>query len=185
MAERNSGHPRDPLDFYVEPASVVHSLLNVVAFTGPIHDPCCGVGTVVKAAWERGIHASGADIVQRAPQFELQDFFSDQRPRSNVVTNPPFRESMRIIEHAKQVVLPRGIIAILAQAKFLFSQARIDLFEDCERVIILSRRPSMPTGAALAEHGEAIRGGGSLDYLWCIWRAGTIGPTSCRIDWVI
>lgn len=185
MAERNSGHLRDPLDWYVEPASCVHSLFNVQSIVGPVHDPCCGIGTIPKVAEERGFFATGADIVQRAPQYGKRDFLTDKFPRPNIVTNPPFRESMRIIEHAKQITLPGGIIAILAQAKFLFSQGRIDLFEDCERVIILSRRPSMPTGAALLEHGEAIRGGGSLDYCWCIWRAGTVGPTNCRIEWVV
>lgn len=185
MAERNSGHPRDPLDWYVEPASCVHSLFNVVHFEGAIHDPCCGQGTIPKVAEARGFYATGADIVPRSPEYGCLDFFTDSFPRHNIVTNPPFRESMRIIQHAKEVVTPGGIIAVLAQAKFLYSQGRIDLFDDCEQIIILSKRPSMPTGSSLLEHGEAIRGGGSLDYCWCIWRAGTAGPTRCVIDWVL
>ncbi len=94
MAERNSGHPRDPLDFYVEPASVVHTLLNVVAFEGPIHDPCCGSGTIPKTIWSRCRYATGCDIVQRGDiEFPVRDFFTDTRRYPNIATNPPFRES--------------------------------------------------------------------------------------------
>ncbi len=186
MAERESGHARDPFDWYIEPETCVHALFNVVAFDGTIHDPCCGRGTIPGVARHRGYSATGSDIVDRADgQFPVVNFLHDDTVRDAICTNPPFKDSVAIIEHAQRIVRPGGVIAILAQSKFLFSQRRIDLFDNCYKIVILSKRPSMPPGAALAEHGESIRGGGSMDYCWCIWLAGVTGSTSCSIDWTL
>lgn len=184
MAERNSGHTRDPLDWYVEPESCVHTLFNVVEFEGTIFDPCCGIGTIVKVARSRGFGAMGSDIVDRG-FGSVRNFFDTIGNVSNIVTNPPFREAVRVVEHALRLVRPDGLVAIVGQSKFLWSQGRVELFDRCERIIILSTRPSMPKGEALMEHGENIRGGGSIDYCWCIWRAGVVGPTNCKIEWML
>lgn len=185
MAERNSGHPRDIHDFYCEPESCVHTLFNVIKFEGAIYDPCCGTGNIVKVARSRGYPASGSDIIDRGFGFPVRSFFDMEGPLDNAVCNPPFREAVRIVEHALRLVRPGGLVAIVGQSKFLWSQRRVELFDRCERIIILSTRPSMPKGEALMEHGEAIRGGGSIDYAWCIWRAGVVGPTDCKIEWML
>ena len=79
-----------------------------------------------------------------------------------------------------------GIIAIVAQAKFLYSQGRYQLFQrrDMDCVIHLSRRPSMPPGKLLAEKGEACRGGGSMDYCWAVWRLGR-KPGPAVVRWAL
>lgn len=189
MAERNSGHTRDPLDFYCEPESCVHTLFNVVQFKGTIYDPCCGTGNIIKVARNRGLQAYGSDIVDRGFDFPAVNFFDietlDYYLARNVVVNPPFREAVRVVEHALRLVRSGGLVAALGQSKFLWSQGRVELFDRCERIIILSTRPSMPKGEALLEYGEDIRGGGSIDYAWCIWRAGVVGPTDCKIEWML
>jgi hypothetical protein len=185
MAERNSGHTRDPLDWYIEPQSCVHTLFNVVQFEGTIHDPCCGTGNIVKVARARGYRASGSDIVDRGFGFPVHSFFDMEGPLDNCVCNPPFREAVRVVEHALRLVRSGGLVAAIGQSKFLWSQRRVDLFDRCERITILSTRPSMPKGEALLEFGEDIRGGGSIDYAWCIWRAGVVGPTDCKIEWML
>jgi hypothetical protein len=94
------------------------------------------------------------------------------------------------VERARKLVSRGGQIAIIAQAKFLMSQGRINLFTNptmdfaCERVLVFSRRPSMPPGRALMEHGEDIRGGGSLDYVAVIWRVGS-SSLNTQIDWTL
>lgn len=185
MAERNSGHPRDPFDWYVETSECVHTLFNVVEFPEEIHDPCCGIGTIVEVARQRGHVATGADIIDRGAGFPVVNFFDEHRTFSGIICNPPFREAVRVVEHALRLVRPGGLVAIVGQSKFLWSQGRVELFDRCERIIILSTRPSMPKGEALMEHGEDIRGGGSIDYCWCIWRAGVVGPTNCKIEWML
>lgn len=130
--------------------------------------------------------ATGADIRSRAPRWPVQDFFQDLAWNDSVVTNPPYNIAVNIIEHALSHVRVFGYVCALVQAKFLFSQKRKPLFErpEMDRVIIMSRRPSMPPGEALLEHGEKIRGGGSIDFCWAVWRVGKMdgAPT---IEWAV
>jgi hypothetical protein len=65
---------------------------------------------------------------------------------------------------------------------FMASQERHPLFarSDCELVVILSRRPSLPPGELLQRHGEAING--STAFSWIVWRRDRAGG-STRIVW--
>jgi hypothetical protein len=188
MAERHSEYERDADDWYVEPVWAVDRLAERVTFDGAIHDPCCGKGTIPLALL--GPYAdrvSGADLIDRANgQFPVQDFLTDYAPRDNVVSNPPFKIANLIAEHALKIVQPGGVVALVCNAKFLFSQMRHPLFtrREMERVIVFSRRPSMPPGEMLARLGEGCRGGGSIDFVWCIWRVGKT-ERGCNIDWTL
>jgi hypothetical protein len=184
MPERHSEYLRSPDDFYVEPAWVAHLLFDAVEFRN-IHDPCCGLGTIVDAALAAGIAATGADLVDRAQgRFGVQDFLSDSTPRSNVVTNPPFLASVGVVRHALEVVPDGGRVAAIAPITWLSSQGRYEMFADAqtEQVIMLSRRPSMPPGALLIEQGESCRHSGSIDFAWVVWRKGRRGSPA-TITW--
>lgn len=52
-------------NFYVEPRWLVNVLLDMETFTGTVLDPACGSATIVSACRDRGIRATGADIVDR------------------------------------------------------------------------------------------------------------------------
>ena len=110
MSTRHSGRPRAIGDFYVEPAWADAALFATLPNLTALHDPCCGLGTIVDAARACGITATGADITDRADgRFAVRDFLSDQGVYPNVITNPPFALAVRIAEHAlaqvPQVVL--------------------------------------------------------------------------------
>jgi hypothetical protein len=187
MGERHSEFDRDADDWYVEPKWCVDRLLDLYPEIRALHDPCCGQGTIVDAALNRGIAASGADIVDRAAgRFPRVDFLSHGRREPSIVTNPPFKLAERIVQHALCHTEEGGIVAVVAQAKFLFSQGRNPIFDTptMERVIAFSRRPSMPPGKMLAEKGEVCRGGGSIDFVWCVWRVGKVAP-GCMMEWTL
>jgi hypothetical protein len=186
MAERHPEKERAADDWYVEPAWCVDILLKRVQFPMGLHDPCCGGGTIPFRARELGFTATGSDLRERAPGWRVLNFLRDEDTYSSIVTNPPYNIAVPIIEHALRHVQQGGFVCALVQAKFLFSQKRKELFErvDMERVIILSRRPSMPPGEALSEHGESIRGGGSIDFCWVVWRVGK-GEPGALIEWAI
>ena len=73
---------------------------------------------------------------------------------------------------------PARLVAVLAPLKWAASQGRYALFSrpEMERVIVLSRRPSIPPGELLRVRGEAIRKGGSIDFAWYLWRVGKTKP---------
>lgn len=187
--DRSSGYERNANDWYVEPRSCVDALFDAIPRLGDdgIHDPCCGLGTIPDTAIARGWKATGGDIVDRAAgRFRLGDYLHDGAIYPNIVTNPPFLLSVPIIEHALKHTRDGGLIAIVAQAKFLYSQGRYPLFSrpECERVLILSKRPSMPPGELLVAQGEACRGGGSMDYCWVVFRSGKAKP-GATIEWLL
>lgn len=185
MGERHSEFERDADDWYVEPRDVVERLLDRVPLDG-LHDPCCGCGTIVAVARERGKQATGADLVDRGYGFPIRDFLTDHVSYPSIVTNPPFKIAADVVRHALNTTMHGGIVAVVAQAKFLYSQARYPLFNcpEFERVIAFSRRPSMPPGKMLEELGEECRGGGSMDYCWAIWRVGKTSP-GASIEWTL
>lgn len=176
MGERPSEYERDENDWYVEPEWSVHALMDRVQFTADVHDPCCGMGTIPKA-----FCGTGADIMDRGYGYPVRDFLTDDREYENIVTNPPYGIAQTIIERA--LVLARSRVAALVQTKFLASQRRHALFSkpSMERLIMFSRRPSMPPGKMLVEHGESIRGCGSIDFCWAVWNRAHKGPVT--VEW--
>lgn len=178
MGERPSEYTRDANDWYIEPSWCIDALRDSVQFQGEIHDPCCGMGTIPKM-----LGGTGADLIDRGYGYEQQDFLKDIRARDNIVTNPPYGIAQDIIEHALKI--SKRKVAALVQVKFLASQKRHGLFyrPEMQQVIIFSRRPSMPPGKMLQHHGESIRGGGSIDFCWCVWDQRNNGATT--IEWAI
>jgi len=176
MGERKSEYIRDENDWYVEPEWCVEALRHRVPFVGAIHDPCCGMGTI-----PRVMGGTGADLIDRGYGYPQRDFMRDFAAYDNIVTNPPYGTAQAIIDHALTIAKYR--VAALVQVKFLASQRRHGLFSDnaTERVIMFSRRPSMPPGEMLREQGESIRGGGSIDFCWVVWSRGHLGAT--YLEW--
>jgi hypothetical protein len=177
MGERPSEYARDDNDWYVEPEWCVEALKARVPLIGGVHDPCCGMGTI-----PRVMGGTGADLVDRGYGYPQRDFLEDFAAYDNIVTNPPYGIAQQIIEHALKIAKWR--VAALVQVKFLASQRRHGLFtrDETEKVLMFSRRPSMPPGEMLRESGESIRGGGSIDFCWVVWCRGNLAPTV--LDWV-
>lgn len=186
MGTRHSKRPRAKNEFYVEPDWAVTPLFRHLSLAGGLHDPCCGIGTIVDAAVRHGIAATGADIADRAKgRFPIQDFLTDRDMRANIVTNPPNKLAPAVILHALDHVAHGGCVAVFAPIGFLASQKRYPIFcrPDCELVLVMSRRPSAPPGELLLERGESIRGNGSTDYAWIVLRSGGRIGEHTRIEW--
>lgn len=161
-------HARErwPDDWYVEPAWSVDLLFDHVRFSGAIHDPCCGCGTIPKVAAARGYFAGGSDLVDRGFGEAPVDFLQDFTRRDNLVFNAPYRLNEPFIAHALDRS-DRGVAA-LVRMPFLAGQRRLQtLFGKIppESVVVLSRRPSMPPGGT-----DIPAKGGTTDYAWIVWR---------------
>ncbi len=149
MGTRHTEFARVDGDFYSEPPFAVAALFDQIEVVGTLHDPCCGLGTVPDVAVRRGMVATGADIADRAGgRFAVRDFLADKRRYDNLIFNPPYKDKQapKFILHALDHVHVGGIVAALVPIGFMASQERHPLFvrPDCELVIILSRRPSLP-----------------------------------------
>jgi hypothetical protein len=176
---------RDGLDFYIEPEWCVDLLFDNEQFFGEIGDPACGSGTIVRVAQRRGYSAGGWDIVHRGSPSQFgaaKDFLKPWTTPwypANIICNPPFKHADAFIRQA--LTIAEHKVAMLVQAKFLYSQRRHRLFSEHTpaRIYHLSSRPSMPPGELLLR-GEIKATGGKLDYCWIVWSKDHRGPTQAH-----
>jgi hypothetical protein len=164
--------PRWSRDWYVEPPWCVRALFESVPFSGPIHDPACGSGTIVKGARAFGYEATGSDLIARGFGEGGVDFLADSTPRQAIVVNPPFKLAERFVRHGIQVAERVAVIAPLA---FCAGQRRchsLFLPHPPALELVLAKRPSMPPGGT-----DIPAKGGTTDYAWLIWDRGHRGPT--------
>lgn len=180
---RRSGYPRVDKDFYVEPRWVVHLLLDVEPFTGVVHDPCCGTGTIPSVCRERGFDATGSDIADRG-FGEVRDLFSLTAPVDNIISNVPYRIAEQCARH--MIGLSRHKVALILPITFWESRGREEFFRDHPPVrwFPCSDRPSMPPGSASGErdcYGAIVQqpsSGGTMPYGWFVFERGFKGVTS-------
>lgn len=182
---------RDALDWYVEDQRVTRQLLIVERFVGEIHDPCCGVGNIVRAARDLGYQAWGSDIKRRVPE-ETQwwrgerDFMNGQVfDYDNIISNPPYMGGAGT-EAFIRAALTRtfGKVCVFVDRRFLTGKRRAaGLYTDHPptRVWEITPRPSCPPGEYLEAGNKA--GGGTADYAWLVWDM-TAPSGSTALGWL-
>lgn len=180
---------RDPHDYYVEPEWCSVRLFDVERFSGPICDPACGSGRIVRAARQAGYDANGLDIVCRWRDAEIDDFLSPhwRGPQNdgrvaNIVSNPPFGPCNRVIDGLIPFVdacpdRAQAKVALLLPLPWMAGDDRAQWFarRPPYRIRVLTPRPSMPTGAVIEQGAKAE--GGKSEFAWFIWQRGYEGPT--------
>jgi hypothetical protein len=164
-------------DFYVEPEWAVEALFKAITFSGPIHDPAAGSGTIVRVAKRFGYKTTGADLVDRGRGFPVQNYLHDVMFHRVVVFNAPYKQNEAFIAHGLKLSTE---LAALVRIPFLAGQERwrtLYATRPPARVLILSERPSLPPGDT-----DIPAIGGTTDYCWCYWHLDHCGPST--IQWL-
>jgi ParB-like chromosome segregation protein Spo0J len=190
---RSSGYKRVSLGFYVEPRSLVDQILDAEtsegrAIEGRVHDPCCGTGTIPSRCLERGIRATGSDIVNRG-FGEVRDLFDITEMIDNAISNIPYNlkaaETGTVDIKAEEIIrhlltrVRRKLILILPMT-FWESVERDAFFREHRpiRSWVCVPRPSMPPGRMDGERdrfGAIIQPkatGGTAPYEVFVWEPG-------------
>lgn len=160
MAQRFSGHARQPNEFYASPAWVTRALLpHLPAGTLSVWEPACGECDMAKVIAAEGHGVLASDI--RWPEGATIEagFAEDQRfvdgfgavckgdflregewlarpDIDAVITNPPYgiqgKMAERFIRRALIVTRPRrGLVAMLLKPDFDSGSTRPEFFRDC------------------------------------------------------
>jgi hypothetical protein len=157
---------REKSDHYVEPAWCSARLFQVEKFEGSIVDPACGWGTIIVEARKAGYNAAGFDLVNRGWDSSKTpfDFLHSTTMFDNIVTNPPFDIAEQFITHA--VKHARHKVAAIFPIRRLPAASWLQALP-LARVLMLTPRPSMPSGTFIAAGGKV--GGGTQDFCWLIF----------------
>ena len=175
--------PRDPNDWYVEPAWCSARLFDVEKFGPVIYDPACGIGTIVMSAKVAGMRARGSDYIARWSSqqdhvYWRRDFLEPalvDKDDACIVSNPPFKCARRFVERALETAAPK--IAFLLPLSWLTGATRSKWLQTTPlaHVWVLTPRPSMPPGTQSVIFEEPV-GGGEVDFAWFVWRRDHAGP---------
>ena len=155
-------------DYYATPSHVTDALLSVESFKGDIFEPCCGEGHISKRLMECGYTVESSDLVDRGYGVPGRDFLFEREKRDNIITNPPYKMSLLMTEHAQTI--SRHKTALLLKITFLEGVARHEFFQrhPPTRVWVFSRRMS------LLKDGQSYKGGGGMMCLaWFVWETGS------------
>jgi SAM-dependent methyltransferase len=165
---------RHPEDYYIEPDWLDDAIFAAENFEGPIYDPACGSGRIVRAAARAGYYALGSDIVNRCAECAFTKSFLDcDQFVQNIVSNPPFGIADAFIQHAL-CHATRKVVMILP-AKFTSSDRRSRWLETTplRRNLDIVPRPSMPPGPVIEAGFKP--GGGKENFKVLVWEAGYVG----------
>lgn len=164
-AENSHIWQREEHEHYVEPEWCSKRLFDVEKFNGPIFDPACGFGNILKAASNAGHDVWAADIVDRGfPNTHVSDFLISKYNQIDIVSNPPFNKfkefALHAIDNCYEKVAMIWLVRTLPAARWLQTTP-------LKTIWFLTPRPSMPPGHVITA-GEKP-GGGKQDFCWLVW----------------
>ena len=170
----NPRRDREKDDFYATPESTTLALLKAEKFIGPIWEPCCGAGHISKVLAAQGYEVESSDLVDRGFGIPRVDALMEYRDAENIVTNPPYKNSIDFAEHFTDCA-PK--VALLLKLNFLEGLQRKEFFnrKPPKRIYVFSKRQS------LMKNGVAHRGG-MMALAWFVWERGNTAPP--RIGWL-
>ncbi|MFL9499190.1 hypothetical protein ACJMQP_03950 [Rhodopseudomonas palustris] len=123
MSTSKPDKPRRRLDDYETPPDNTLLLRHHVKFKGPILEPACGSGRMVRALRESypGIRVTGTDVKTG------HDFTKRTKPwAGDIATNPPYRDGLADLFTNKALQLADGRVAMLMQSGFAWGSRRYD-----------------------------------------------------------
>ena len=184
---RKPVYVRSADDWYREPASAVHVLLDVEHFGRTIWDPACGAGNVPDTAKARGYQVVGSDLVDRAEGRFItpMDFLEVGRVAGfvkahrvdSIVTNPPFNRAREFVTTA--LAMGPHKVAVLQRLAWPEGVDRSAWMRQTPlaRVWVFPWRLSMPPGDS-----DVTAKGGAVAFAWYVWERGWRGPA--QLGWL-
>ena len=120
--------PKSSADYYATPPKAVQALCRYVEFRPFIIEPCCGEGHISRELQKLGYDVESSDIIYRGfgkeGEFDFLDSTPEELQGSDIVTNPPYNQAARFIEHALDCADANAKIAMLLRLTFLESKKK-------------------------------------------------------------
>lgn len=173
---------RSLTDHYTTPAPIIRLLLDHEKFEGSVLEPCVGEARVIEhVLFERGQNdVTCFDLAGK--NAERRDFFDITEPYDAIVTNPPFKQHVAFIKHARTIA--RRKIAFLLPLNYLTGKTRHEeIWSHTDfplaRVLVMNRGVNFLTDDPFADRLLSSQ----LYCAWYVFERGHVGaPTVQWID---
>lgn len=168
-------------DCYETPECATRALLAAEPIAGPIWEPACGPGAMVRVLRSAGHMVYATDLVDYGCEESEAgiDFLHVSGPSfavGAIVTNPPYKLAGEFVAHALLLGIPK--IVMLLRLQFLESRRRSAIL-DCgllARVYPFADRLPM-----MHRHGwTGPRAGSAMALAWFVWELGYRGRAELR-----
>jgi hypothetical protein len=171
-------------DVYETPPEAVQALLKVQPVKGPLWEPACGPGSIVRTLRAAGYRVIATDLMDYGCDDSSGgiDFLKQERaPESaqTIITNPPFRYANKFVRHALALV-PR--VLMLFPLRYLEGIRRSDILDGGQLACVYIFRERLPM---MHRHGwQGPKATSQLAFGWFVWNVHHQGPTELRrISW--
>jgi hypothetical protein len=167
-------------DLYETPVCAVEALLRVEEITGPVWEPACGPGSVVRVLRDNGFDVRATDLVDYDFGESRIDFlFERQCWVGSIVTNPPFKLAHEFVRHAL-TLCPR--VYTLHRLAFFESDRRSDLLDSGMLARVHVFRKRLPMMHRQGWQGRKANSG--MAFAWFVWERTHYGAAQLdRISW--
>lgn len=170
---------REKDDFYATEPKAVEMLLEKEKFNSNILEPACGMGHIANVLLQHKYDVTSFDIVDRG-YGNVADFFNIDVWNGDIVTNPPYKEALKFVQHAIDIVQNGAKVAMFLRLLFLESKARGEFFQKYPPKIVYVSSKRL----TCAKNGdfERYRHSNAQAYAWFVWEKGYSGKTV--VDWI-
>jgi hypothetical protein len=179
-----AAHSERGADCYETPDVAVHALLEVENFPGPIWEPACGPGAIVRVLREAGHRVIASDLIDYGCPDSTSgvDFLKVRQAPDGVtavLTNSPYRHANAFVRHALTLV-PR--VVMLLPLRFIEGQGRSDILDGGQLKCVYAFRNRLPMMHRRGWQGP--KASSALAFAWFVWDQNHKGPTTLhRISW--
>lgn len=163
MSQRGSGYERKERDLYETPEWVTEALVphifKIIPPAGNVYEPAAGSGKMVAPLARAGYTVDSDDIEETGRDF-LKCPYDGHKA---IITNPPYEYAQQFIEHALNLMRPRGVVAMLLRTDFDHAKTRQHLFSGCPafaKKVVLTKR---------IKWFDDSKGQPSFNHAWFIW----------------
>lgn len=179
----HTDHDRQVDDYYATHPIAAKLLLELEPQLQSIWECACGAGHLAKVIDENHKLLRATDLVDRG-YGNVFDFFDEDYYAGDIVTNPPFKDAQKFIEHALNIIDTGHYACFFLKLQFLEGKARREFYEKNppKRIWVASGRiPCAMDGQFEvwdAKKKKNVPISSPVCYAWFIWEKGFKGKTT-------
>lgn len=179
-ATNHSPLTREADDFYATEPKAVELLLEKEEFNHYVLEPACGKGHITEVLLKHGYATVSFDIVDRGYNGIQKDFFTLQKWDGDIITNPPYKDALKFVRHALEIVNGGAKIAMFLRLQFLEGKERGKFFLENppKKIYVASGRLNVAKNGEFEKYKKA----NAMAFAWYIWKKGYGGKP--MVDWI-